>query len=231
MSSQPASAPSLRDTNTRPNGSVRFINQAKFINQVKAQSKKYALRFTLALACAAAIALSASIAPHAQLDKNAAARIVSLSAREIVGGGKVFTIESSSAILRPQTWHDGEGLHVVIYKGEAKANLGAAFFARRFLRIRSKRKNDLRCAACEPERFILARNMGGREKRQRQSRYRLSCKHKHNRKHGFSGERQHDFACRRYDSAHFISRFTALADARADHDEHRCRTTRGTRKK
>ncbi len=78
----------------------------------------FAVRAALVALCVASLAILASIVPHAQRGKEAGVRVNSVSSRQ-TAQGSVYTLAADAPVARPQTWHDAEGLHVVIYKGQS----------------------------------------------------------------------------------------------------------------
>ncbi len=79
----------------------------------------FAFRLALALLCGAALALLASVVPHAQRSgKEQGVRVTSVTARP-TASGSVYTLAADAPVTRPQTWHDDEGLHIVLYKGQS----------------------------------------------------------------------------------------------------------------
>lgn len=98
-------------------------------NTLAASSNAYRVRAVFALVCVAIIGVYFSVAPqHAQRSQSAGrgVQIIAVSARPTADGGNLVTLVTDNERLTPpQTWQDGEGLHIVFYKGEIAAGIGA----------------------------------------------------------------------------------------------------------
>ena len=77
------------------------------------------LRIALALPLAALCAgFYPTLAPQAQRSKERSVSVTGVSARA-TGEGALVSIKADAPLTRAQTWQDGEGFHVVVYKGQA----------------------------------------------------------------------------------------------------------------
>ncbi len=84
-------------------------------------------RIFLLLAFVTGLPFLASIAPHAQRSQDAPVRVTGVTARRTSDGKTVYTIEADRPLNRAQTWQDGAGQHIVLFKGNAtlRGNLPA----------------------------------------------------------------------------------------------------------
>ena len=85
----------------------------------KGKEFSFPVRVALVVLCVGTLAILASIVPHAQRKKETGVRVNSVSSRQ-TAQGSVYTLAADAPVARPQTWHDAEGLHVVIYKGQSE---------------------------------------------------------------------------------------------------------------
>ena len=77
------------------------------------------LRVLLLLAVVASLAAFATVAPHAQRQQESPVRLTGITARKSSDGKTIYTITADKPLNRAQTWQDGSGQHVVLYKGDA----------------------------------------------------------------------------------------------------------------
>ena len=84
-------------------------------------SHKFSRRTRVAVAgvaLAVAVALCPLVVPQAQRAKESGVNVTSVSARTSAGGNAVVSIAADAPLNRAQTWQDGEGFHIVVYKGQ-----------------------------------------------------------------------------------------------------------------
>ncbi|MCP9495576.1 MAG: HEAT repeat domain-containing protein [Pyrinomonadaceae bacterium MAG19_C2-C3] len=93
-------------------------HKPRFGLRLKGKDFPFAVRAALVALCVASLAILASIVPHAQRGKETGVRVTGVSSRQ-TAQGSVYTLAADAPVARPQTWHDAEGLHVVIYKGQS----------------------------------------------------------------------------------------------------------------
>ncbi|HZG53051.1 MAG TPA: HEAT repeat domain-containing protein [Pyrinomonadaceae bacterium] len=75
-------------------------------------------RFSVAgLSLAVAVAACPLVAPQAQRAKESGVNVTGVSSRA-AGSDAVVSIAADAPLTRAQTWQDGEGFHVVVYKGQ-----------------------------------------------------------------------------------------------------------------
>lgn len=77
------------------------------------------LRLLLLLAVGTTLAAFATVAPHAQRQQESPVRLTGVTARKSSDGKTIYTITADKPLNRAQTWQDGSGQHVVLYKGDA----------------------------------------------------------------------------------------------------------------
>lgn len=77
------------------------------------------LRLFLLLAIGTMLAAFATVAPHAQRQQESPVRLTGVTARKSSDGKTIYTITADKPLNRAQTWQDGSGQHVVLYKGDA----------------------------------------------------------------------------------------------------------------
>ncbi|HEX8633277.1 MAG TPA: HEAT repeat domain-containing protein [Pyrinomonadaceae bacterium] len=75
-------------------------------------------RFSVAgLSLAVAVAVCPLVVPQAQRAKESGVNVTGVSSRA-AGSDAVVSIAADGPLTRAQTWQDGEGFHVVVYKGQ-----------------------------------------------------------------------------------------------------------------
>ncbi|HYO99171.1 MAG TPA: HEAT repeat domain-containing protein [Pyrinomonadaceae bacterium] len=64
------------------------------------------------------VAVCPLVVPQAQRTKESGVNVTGVSSRTEAGGNAVVSIAADAPLTRAQTWQDGEGFHVVVYKGQ-----------------------------------------------------------------------------------------------------------------
>ncbi len=82
-------------------------------NQISPRSRVVVAGISLA----AAVAVCPLVVPQAQRAKESGVNVTGVSARTN-GSDSVVSIAADGPLTRAQTWQDGEGFHVVVYKGQ-----------------------------------------------------------------------------------------------------------------
>lgn len=78
------------------------------------------LRGLLLVAVGTMLAAFSTVAPHAQRRQEPPVRLTGVTARKSSDGKTIYTLTADKPLNRAQTWQDGSGQHVVIYKGDAE---------------------------------------------------------------------------------------------------------------